>query len=283
MLKEVKNGQKALKGWFGQVPESFMKEAFGKFTLDLPTDQAYKKTWASRLNIDKRYFAQWKRATNVAGTVLSIKQSADDISGAWKNIAKQEELLEDKLGELTAMVRDYHNAAGYLKPESHRKRGPVGSITDDQFVQALAKRVTRQVGAMDLHFENDKWELKADDAHNRKCLDDAVQLIQSAGDHPVRVTIDGHTSSPGSVAYNQMLSQKRADAVRKALENRGVKAEIRVNAYGETYPILDAAGNEDQAALRRVVIWGIGTIDPLWMGTPLLPSVPSGNKKWVYC
>lgn len=69
------------------------------------------------------------------------------------------------------------------------------------------------------------------------------------------VTVEGHTDSQGSDAYNQKLSQSRADAVKAALITKyGIGAD-RVNAigYGEAKPIADnmnAAGREQN---RRVV------------------------------
>lgn len=69
------------------------------------------------------------------------------------------------------------------------------------------------------------------------------------------VTVEGHTDSQGSDAYNQKLSQSRADAVKAALITKyGIGAD-RVNAigYGEAKPVADnmnAAGREQN---RRVV------------------------------
>ena len=69
------------------------------------------------------------------------------------------------------------------------------------------------------------------------------------------VTVEGHTDSQGSDAYNQKLSQSRADAVKAALITKYSIGADRVNAigFGEAKPIADnmnAAGREQN---RRVV------------------------------
>ncbi|TYL46624.1 OmpA family protein [Marinomonas sp. IMCC 4694] len=70
-----------------------------------------------------------------------------------------------------------------------------------------------------------------------------------------KVVIEGHTDDRGSAAYNQALSQKRAQAVADTLTNAlGVNTN-RVSAvgYGEDKPLFanDSAANRD--ANRRVV------------------------------
>ena len=69
------------------------------------------------------------------------------------------------------------------------------------------------------------------------------------------VTVEGHSDSTGSDAYNKMLSQRRADAVKNVLINEFKVAPERVKAigYGEERPIADNATAEGRAANRRVV------------------------------
>jgi len=69
-----------------------------------------------------------------------------------------------------------------------------------------------------------------------------------------KVTIEGHTDSRGAAAYNQQLSQKRADAVRTFLIEKFNITADRVNAigYGEAKPVADNNTAEGRAANRRV-------------------------------
>jgi flagellar motor protein MotB len=49
--------------------------------------------------------------------------------------------------------------------------------------------------------------------------------------------IDGHTDGKGEAAYNQALSERRAETVRKWLENDGVKTKMSSKGWGKTKPV----------------------------------------------
>ena len=64
--------------------------------------------------------------------------------------------------------------------------------------------------------------------------------------YPCDVTLEGHTDNVGGMAYNQDLSQRRADAVKNYLvEKFGIDSNrIKTVGYGETKPI---ASNDTEA------------------------------------
>lgn len=69
-----------------------------------------------------------------------------------------------------------------------------------------------------------------------------------------KVTIEGHTDSRGAAAYNQQLSQKRANAVMAFLIERFNIDASRINAigYGEAKPIANNETAAGRASNRRV-------------------------------
>jgi outer membrane protein OmpA-like peptidoglycan-associated protein len=70
-----------------------------------------------------------------------------------------------------------------------------------------------------------------------------------------RLIVEGHTDSQGSEAYNQGLSQRRADAVRDYLVQRGYPADlIQTRGMGEGSAIANNASPEGRANNRRVEI-----------------------------
>ncbi|RSD28896.1 OmpA family protein [Vibrio pectenicida] len=75
-------------------------------------------------------------------------------------------------------------------------------------------------------------------------------------DNPTsKVKVIGHTDSSGSEAYNQKLSEKRAEYIATKLEHNGVEKErIIVQGYGEMAPIASNETIEGRALNRRVDI-----------------------------
>lgn len=99
-----------------------------------------------------------------------------------------------------------------------------------------------------VNFEFDKSRLTA----NAKTILDGVADELTA--YPeIRVELGGHTDSLGSDAYNQNLSQQRADTVVSYLAGRGI-APDRLSAvgYGETQPVTENETEEGRERNRRV-------------------------------
>jgi len=87
---------------------------------------------------------------------------------------------------------------------------------------------------------------------------EAVDQISKVGDviakyKDDRVRIEGHTDSAGATAYNEDLSLKRADAVKRVLLSRGVQEpQMLVLGLGETKPVADNADPAGRSRNRRV-------------------------------
>ena len=69
------------------------------------------------------------------------------------------------------------------------------------------------------------------------------------------IDVYGHTDSTGSDAYNQSLSERRAQSVANYLTMRGVSASrIRSQGFGESYPVASNDTPEGRQRNRRVEI-----------------------------
>jgi outer membrane protein OmpA-like peptidoglycan-associated protein len=72
--------------------------------------------------------------------------------------------------------------------------------------------------------------------------------------HPdLKLQIEGHTDSVGEEAYNQRLSENRADSVRSYLVAQGIASgAVGTHGFGESQPI---ASNDTPAAVSRIGAW----------------------------
>ena len=70
-----------------------------------------------------------------------------------------------------------------------------------------------------------------------------------------RIEVAGHADRSGTPAYNQRLSQRRADAVAAELVARGIsRNDIAITAYGESRPLVPTADGVREPQNRRVEI-----------------------------
>lgn len=101
-----------------------------------------------------------------------------------------------------------------------------------------------------LAFGLNSAELTADD---RAMLDELIAVLKTI---PVaKVVVAGYTDSSGAEAYNQQLSERRANAVKDYLVAAGLPSdEFTAIGYGEANPVGDNATAEGRAANRRVVL-----------------------------
>jgi peptidoglycan-associated lipoprotein len=99
----------------------------------------------------------------------------------------------------------------------------------------------------DVYFDFDMSSLKPEAI---RILDAAVMSLQA--NPRLNVTIEGHTDSVGTAEYNLSLGERRANAVRDYLLNRGIAAaRLRTVSYGEERPKADNSTAEGRAMNRR--------------------------------
>lgn len=100
-------------------------------------------------------------------------------------------------------------------------------------------------------FDFDKAVLKPP---MKKALDKfAATVKKTPGDE--KLLIIGHTDSKGSDAYNMKLGQRRADAVKTYLGQKGVAADhMTTKSMGESQPIASNDTAKGRAENRRVEI-----------------------------
>jgi len=134
-----------------------------------------------------------------------------------------------------------------------QKPGEIQKPGDIQKVQSKCEE--RYLVGTDALFEFDKATLSANAEETLKLVG---PMAQKAGKHPVLV--EGHTDALGKDAYNQTLSEKRAEAVRDWLQGHDYlgKDNVVVKGFGKKRPVAantktDGSDNPDGRQKNRRV------------------------------
>ena len=86
-----------------------------------------------------------------------------------------------------------------------------------------------------------------------KELDRLCEFLKKYPKHTI--AINGHTDSAGDATANERLSKDRANEVASYLKQKGIAPNrIRVNGYGEKYPITSNQTSEGRQRNRRIEI-----------------------------
>lgn len=125
---------------------------------------------------------------------------------------------------------------------------PAGMKVDTNGCQIIGNIVIDSVEA-DFAFDSDALKPAMTTA-----LDKIAAQIQASRGQEV-LTIVGHTDSIGSEAYNQGLSERRANSVANYLAKQGLDRNAMViSGAGETQPVADNKVESGRAQNRRVVV-----------------------------
>ncbi|CAN5212559.1 OmpA family protein [soil metagenome] len=117
-------------------------------------------------------------------------------------------------------------------------------------VDANGCELTAKIRLRDVHFGFDSADLLPG---AERVLDNAVTTLRRYPD--LVVEIAGHTDSKGAEAYNQDLSQRRAEAVKDYLAENGVESgNLTAKGYGESEPIESNDTKEGREENRRVTL-----------------------------
>jgi OOP family OmpA-OmpF porin len=101
-----------------------------------------------------------------------------------------------------------------------------------------------------VNFDYDKSTIRKADISE---LEKAVAFVTKYPDS--KIVVEGHTDSRGTDQYNMKLSQRRADAVKKYLVDKGNKSErITAEGKGEGSPIADNNTDKGRFENRRVEV-----------------------------
>ena len=193
-----------------------------------------------------------KRLAAEAETRLKARQEQDRLA-AKRKAEQEQKRLADAATPAAAVVQ---------APTSPPATGPAPSGTGTTS-QACSDDAFPKRESMRLSFDLASTELKTSDTAK---LERMIEVVRACPDLVLRVA--GHADAIGDPDFNLSLAARRAQAVKAALEARGVAADrMTVESFGSARPLSADGSPESRAANRRVEF--------AFVRTPIAPSAPS--------
>ena len=99
-------------------------------------------------------------------------------------------------------------------------------------------------------FKFDKYALADLLPEGRKEIENLAAELNNVYSQVFGIEVIGHTDRLGSDAYNMKLGQRRADTIKKLLQDLGVTANIKASSKGESEPLV-YSNNKDLTQLKK--------------------------------
>jgi len=116
--------------------------------------------------------------------------------------------------------------------------------------------VQRNMNTLALTFKSDVMFDTGSAVLKAGAYDEINRVAQVLNQYPeTTIQIAGHTDSVGAESTNQVLSERRAEAVKNALSAQNVSpSRMRTVGYGESQPIADNNSDAGRQLNRRVTV-----------------------------
>ncbi len=219
----------------------------------------------------------------IAGTVIDAK-SQQPLDGAKVVVVDDNENTigeaitnaDGKFGVYPIRIgRDYNivvERSEYLKKQelfvTDGKAIPADQLTKpitDTTLYATVDMVKKELGTElskafkieTIYYDFDKFNIRADASIE---LDKVVRILQDNPD--IKLELGSHTDAQGSNAYNERLSQQRAESAVNYIISKGISPDrITAKGYGERQLVIQNAKNDEEHQLNRRTEFKITSLD----------------------
>ena len=207
--------------------------------------------------IDNKAEAARTRATEAAQSARQAaiaKDQADDKRVAAEAEAKQASQKADEAQQRAdAAEKEAKRIRQEREDELNRLQEALQKIAE---TRRTAMGLVMNLDSNSIQFEFNKAVLQS---MNRELLSRIAGILLTSKGYSI--TVHGHTDDVGSDAYNQELSERRAQAVRDYLVDAGIGAAIiSTKGYGKSKPLVAAKTPQARAKNRRVEVEIVDTI-----------------------
>ncbi len=202
--------------------------------------------------LDDNDTAQAKAVMTEIDALIETARTRAKIAAAKSELSQvQAQTKQQTEAEIAAAQAQAHSAS--LEANAARAEAATAKAQLKEY-QLKQTSLGATLVLQDVVFETGKADLKPGAAERLRPL--AAYLTANPD---VRVRVDGHTDAQGSNAYNQALSDRRAQTIRSAMAAMDVDpSRIEAIGHGESAPIAEnrtAAGRQQN---RRVEITLVG-------------------------
>ena len=192
-------------------------------------------------------------AETAARTAAELRQAAEAAT------ARAREEADSARQEATTAKETAVSAQAEAEHVRKRAEAEVGRLEEALGQVAETRRtalgLVMNLSGDHLKFEFDKAELRAQD---KELLSRIAGILLTS--HDYTISVNGHTDDVGSDAYNQQLSQRRAQAVRDYLVKAGLPEDIlSVEGHGKALPLVPGSSDKARAQNRRVELGIVNT------------------------
>lgn len=182
---------------------------------------------------------------------VAAQEPAPDPDSAETHARAREALSRAERREVKSEVRAIKGEALAIKGMGLAVQGKVQDISGllrDLNAEVRGREVRIALSA-DVLFDFDKADLKPE---AQPSLAKVVAVLKSYPKATAR--IEGHTDSKGDDKYNQKLSERRAESVRKYLAAEGATLKMSTRGWGEKKPVAPNAkpdGKDDPEGRQK--------------------------------
>ena len=200
---------------------------------------ARKEAEQARRELDQQRMLAQIRAEEAERAAEEARLQGEEQTAAAREEAEQARRLADAQAQETALARKEAELAGAA---ADALRARLNNLRATRSARGL------QMSLDDVAFASGQSKLRAE---ADEPLAQLVEFVRQAPDKQIR--IEGHTDSTGSANANQVLSQRRAEAVRDALVAAGIDASrMTAVGVGAERPVAPNDSPEGRARNRRV-------------------------------
>jgi outer membrane protein OmpA-like peptidoglycan-associated protein len=195
-------------------------------------------------------------------TVLDDEDKCPDVAGLMKyqgcpppdtdgdGLNDEQDLCPDKPGPADFNGCPVPDTDGDGVNDKEDKCPTVAGITSNHGCPPIKKEIVEKVNyaAKKIFFAVGSEKILP---ASYSALNNVVAILRT--DSTLKLVVEGHTDNVGKPASNLTLSQKRADAVKHYLIQKGLDASrLEAIGYGQDKPVDDNSKPEGRAANRRV-------------------------------